>query len=104
MSTILLKVCISITIHKSQGINIGPNKIFEHVVIHPQSDIMKKTPGIYLVALSISMNSSCFYLGNVFTELKYYPSQKLVHHLHTQKEEYLLRTFKTLQEPHMRTT
>ena len=53
ISTILLRVCIAVTIHKYQGSNIGPNKIFEHEVIHLPSDTMKKTPGIELVNLPI---------------------------------------------------
>ena len=49
ISTILLRVYIVITVHKSQGMTIGLNQIFEHVVIRLPSGTMKKTPGIYFL-------------------------------------------------------
>ena len=51
ISTIVLRVFISINIHKYQGMIIGPNKIFEYVVIHLLSDTMKKTPELDPVTL-----------------------------------------------------
>ena len=60
VSTILRRVYIVITIHKSQGMTIDPNKIFEHAVAHFPSDIMKKTTCIELVPFSVGMNLLLF--------------------------------------------
>ena len=70
VSTIPLRVCIAISIHKSQGMTIGPSQVFKNAVIHLPIDTMKKIPGIELVALSRAINPNCFCLGNMSTELR----------------------------------
>ena len=54
ITMIPLRVCVSITIHKSQGMTIGENEIFTKVVLYlPDSDSRIRTPGSELVGMSI---------------------------------------------------
>ena len=59
-----LRICIAITIHKCQGMTIGPGQQFERVVVHLPESGTRKNPGIELVAISRAMNPTCFAIGN----------------------------------------
>ena len=60
-----LRVCKSITIHKSQGMTIGENEIFTKVVLYlPDSVSGRKTPGSELVGMSRTKNLNCHAIGN----------------------------------------
>ena len=61
-----LRVCQSITIHKSQGMTIGENEIFTKVVLYlPDSESGgRRTPGSELVGMSRAKDLSCLAIGN----------------------------------------
>ena len=61
-----LRVCQSITIHKSQGMTIGKNEIFTKVVLYlPDSKSGgRRTPGSDLVGLSRAKDLSSLAIGN----------------------------------------
>ena len=61
-----LRVCQSITIHKSQGMTIGKNEIFTKVVLYlPDSESGgRRTPGSELVGMSRAKDLSCLAIGN----------------------------------------
>ena len=40
-----LRVCIAISIHKSQGMTIGPGEVFEKVVVYLPEDQREQSPG-----------------------------------------------------------
>ena len=44
MSMIPLIISIAITIHKSQGMTIGPNEMYEKLIYHFHEENQKKTP------------------------------------------------------------
>ena len=69
ISTIPLIVCKAITIHKSQGMTIGPHQQFEKVIVHLPTSTTRKSPGIELVACSRAMNPDCIAFGNKSSDL-----------------------------------
>ena len=66
ITMIPLRVCQSITIHKSQGMTIGENEIFTKVVLYlPDSESGgRRTPGSELVGMSRAKDLSCLAIGN----------------------------------------
>lgn len=71
MSTIPLQVCVALTIHKSQGMTIGPGEVFEKAVVYfpDTSNGQKSTPGLELVGMSRVKDPSCLAIGNMSTSL-----------------------------------
>jgi hypothetical protein len=68
ISAMPLQVCKALTIHKSQGMNIGEGKQFEKVVVClPVSG--NKCPGLELVATSRAVELADFAIGNSSTQL-----------------------------------
>ena len=51
VKTIPLRICIALSIHKSQGMTIGPNQNFEKAIVYlPESRLnQRQTPGLVLV-------------------------------------------------------
>jgi hypothetical protein len=47
-----LRVCKAISIHKSQGMTIGPEEVIEKVVVYLPEDQREQSPGLELVAFS----------------------------------------------------
>ena len=73
-----LRVCKSITIHKSQGMTIGENEIFTKVVLYlPDSLSGRKTPGSELVGMSRAKNLNCLAIGNESKNLSVQDIQKI---------------------------
>ena len=64
IKTIPLRVCIAITIHKSQGMTIGEGEIFEKVVVYLPEEGMRKNPGLELVAFSRVKRPEDLAIGN----------------------------------------
>ena len=64
ISTIPLRTCKAITIHKGQGINIGEGQDFEKVVIYFTEGKTRNSPGIDLVALSRAKQLEDIAIGN----------------------------------------
>ena len=64
ITAIPLRVCVAITIHKSQGMTIGPGQTFKRAVVHLPEQGSRSPPGLELVALSRAMNPDCFAIGN----------------------------------------
>ena len=53
ITTVPLRVCKAITIHKSQGITVGPGNVWEKLVVTlPRKDARHKLSGAELVAFS----------------------------------------------------
>ena len=76
VTTIPLRVCIAISIHKSQGMSIGPNEIFEKVVVYlPEGG--NNTAGLELVAFSRAKNPNCLAVGNQPENLTMMDIQKI---------------------------
>jgi hypothetical protein len=69
ITTIPIRVCIAITIYKSQGLTIGNGEQFERVVIHLPLDRRRVVPGLELVAFSHAKNLQCLAIGNRMEEL-----------------------------------
>ena len=67
-----LRCCAALSIHKSQGMTVGPNQPFEKVIIYyPVEPGRQNTPGLELVATSRAMSIQCFAVGNPVHELTY---------------------------------
>ena len=66
VKTIPLRVCIALTIHKSQGMTIGPKENFEKIVIHLPNKALghRSTAGLELVALSRVTSIENIAIGN----------------------------------------
>jgi hypothetical protein len=60
VTTVPLRVCKAITIHKAQGISIGPGNVWERVVIALPEARDRKTPALELVALSRATEPGAF--------------------------------------------
>ena len=69
IQTIPLKVCVAITIHKSQGMTIGPREQFERAVVYLPATNSKSPPGLELVAMSRVTSPSNLAIGNSFRDL-----------------------------------
>ena len=50
MATIPLRICKAVTIYKSQGIDVGPNKVWEKVLVWLPIGRRRKNPGSEIVA------------------------------------------------------
>ena len=73
-----LRVCKSITIHKSQGMTIGESEILTKVVLYlPDSLSGRKTPGSELVGMSRAKNLNCLAIGNESKNLSVQDIQKI---------------------------
>lgn len=55
-----LRVCKAITIHKAQGISIGPGNLWKRVVVALPETTDRKTPALELVALSRATDPGAF--------------------------------------------
>ena len=66
MTTIPLRVCVALTIHKSQGMTIGPGENFEHAVVYlpDKSKNQKSTAGLELVGISRVTSPEFLAIGN----------------------------------------
>ena len=53
-----------ISIHKSQGMTIGPGEVFEKVVVYLPEDQREQSPGLELVAFSRAKGPDCLAVGN----------------------------------------
>lgn len=69
IQTIPLRVCIAVSIHKGQGMTVGPGKQFEKLIAYLPDAQSKSIPGVELVALSRAMNPECFAIGNPSSSL-----------------------------------
>ena len=67
MTTVPLCVCVALSIHKSQGMTIGPGESFEKVVVYlpDKNQNQKSTLGLELVALSRATAPEHFAIGNL---------------------------------------
>ena len=65
--------CAALSIHKSQGMTVGPGQSFEKVIIYYPSEpgTRSNTPGLELVASSRDMNIESLAIGNPVQELTY---------------------------------
>jgi ATP-dependent exoDNAse (exonuclease V), alpha subunit - helicase superfamily I member len=59
IETVPLRVCVAITIYKSQGITVGKGEQFEHVVVHLPLNSKRVVPGLELVAFSRAKSLDC---------------------------------------------
>ena len=66
-----LRCCKALSIHKSQGMTVGPDKQFKCLTVHyPTGNTGERsTPGLELVATSRVENLSCLAIGNKTDEL-----------------------------------
>ncbi len=64
IETIPLRVCIAITIYKSQGMTIGPGQQFEKVIVYLPEAGTRSIPGLELVGISRAMSPDCLAIGN----------------------------------------
>jgi hypothetical protein len=72
ITTVPLRVCIAITIHKSQGMTIGDGQIFEKVIVYLPEAGCRSNPGLELVAFSRASGPDCVTVGNdssILTEM-----------------------------------
>ena len=71
ITTIPLRICKALTIHKSQGMTIGPNENFEKAVVYlpEKSQNQNNTAGLELVALSRVTSPKNLAIGNLSTSL-----------------------------------
>ena len=71
ISTIPLRVSIALSIHKSQGMTIGPNEIFERAIVYlPDiSSNQRTSPGLELVGISRVTSPEYLAIGNISTSL-----------------------------------
>eukprot|EP00984_Skeletonema_dohrnii_P031047 scaffold23084_cov153-Skeletonema_dohrnii-CCMP3373.AAC.2 len=69
-----LRCCKALSIHKSQGMTVGPGKPFEYVTVHyPTGNTpgAMSTPGLELVATSRVESLNCLAVGNRYEDLSY---------------------------------
>ena len=64
IENIPLRVCIAITIHKRQGITVREGKIFEKVMVYLPEKVMRKNPGLEIVAFSSFKRPDDLAVGN----------------------------------------
>jgi hypothetical protein len=72
ITTVPLRVCIAITIHKSQGMTIGDGQIFEKVIVYLPEAGCRSNPGLELVAFSRASGPDYVTVGNdssILTEM-----------------------------------
>ena len=75
IETIPLRVCYALTVHKVQGMSIGPDETFEKGVIHFAEGQMNNVPGLMLTAFTRLKDSDDFAVGTSKHDL---PSKKIV--------------------------
>jgi ATP-dependent exoDNAse (exonuclease V), alpha subunit - helicase superfamily I member len=64
-----LRVCIAITIYKSQGITVGNGELFKKVVVHLLMNSRRVVHGLELVAFSRAKGLDCLAVGNKAVDL-----------------------------------
>ena len=65
VTTISIRVCIPITINKTQGMTIGSGRTFEKVIVHLTLSFSITTPGLELVGISTAKDIDCLVIvGN----------------------------------------
>ena len=71
ITTIPLRVCVALTIHKSQGMTIGPGENFEKVIVYlPDKGLgQKSVAGLELVAISRATSIEHLAIGNPSSSL-----------------------------------
>ena len=69
ITMIPLRVCVAITIHKSQGMTVGTGEIFDHVVVHLPDSTTKRSPGLELVAFSRAKTENNIAIGNRYNTM-----------------------------------
>ena len=69
--------CVAITIHKAQGMTVGPNQIFEKVIVYLPEDNQRKSPGLELVAFSRATDPNSFAIGNNSSKLSIMSLRKI---------------------------
>ena len=89
IQAIPLRVCVAITIHKSQGMTIGPGQTFERAVVYLPETNSRSPPGLELVAISRAMNPKSFAVGNELGSL----SKMFIKKIGTSKAYDLRREF-----------
>ena len=79
MSTVPLRVCIALIIHKSQGITIGNGEIFEKAIVNLPDLVsgQKSTSGLELVGMSRVKDPNSLAIGNLSTSLSVAQIQKI---------------------------
>jgi hypothetical protein len=71
-STVLLRVCIVISMHKSQGTRISDDQIFKRCMLYPPMPGQTPVPGMEIVSLSRSKKPTDMAIGNNMNKLKYH--------------------------------
>ena len=69
MTTISLRIYKAITIYKSQGITVGPGKLWEHFVVWLPIGRQRKNPGTEIVAFSTTSNITTLSIRNMLHEI-----------------------------------
>ena len=71
ITTIPLRICVALTIHKCQGMTIGVGQTFERAVVYlpDTSTGTNVTPGLELVAMSRVTDPSLLAIGNLSSSL-----------------------------------
>jgi hypothetical protein len=69
ISAMLLQLCKSLSIHKSQGMTVGQGKQFKKVVVHLPIAQRNNCPGLEMVAISRAMAVGDFAIGNKKVEV-----------------------------------
>ena len=62
-SILLLRVCYALTVHKVQGMSIGPGETFEKAVVHFAEGRMANIPGLMLTAFTRVKNAGDLAIG-----------------------------------------
>lgn len=69
ISAIPLRVCVALSIHKSQGMTVGENEQFRRVRMFFPGPTDRKTPGLEIVAASRAKTPNDFVLANDSSEI-----------------------------------
>ena len=59
-TTIPLRVCKALTVHKSQGMSVGPSQVWKRVVVCMAESGRRRTPGVEQVAFSRAEDGASF--------------------------------------------
>ncbi|EJK52652.1 hypothetical protein THAOC_28052, partial [Thalassiosira oceanica] len=63
IKTLPLRVCYALTVHKVQGMSIGPGETFEKAVVHFAEGRMANIPGLMLTAFTRVKNAGDLAIG-----------------------------------------